>query len=59
MVGPTTLAQALRLCIFDTRRGQREGEEGDKILYFYPEYTPINEQLSLVGLSEGLIMFTR
>ncbi|GAA0162722.1 hypothetical protein LIER_39463 [Lithospermum erythrorhizon] len=49
----------MKLCIFDLRRGQNEGEEVEKILYFYPPDLPFSSQLSVVGLSEGLITFTR
>eukprot|EP00249_Psilotum_nudum_P023871 c29013_g2_i2 orf=3-830(-) len=48
----------LRLCIFDTRRGQEEGHELDKILFFFPAECPLPVQLSVIGLSEGLITFT-
>ncbi len=36
-----------------------EGQEHDKVLFFFPPYTPRNGQLSLVGLSEGLITFSK
>ncbi|KAH9616695.1 hypothetical protein KSS87_023823 [Heliosperma pusillum] len=49
----------VKLCVFDSRRGQREGEEVEKILYFYPPDLHLTEQLSVIGLSEGLITFTR
>eukprot|EP00897_Mesotaenium_endlicherianum_P007608 jgi/Mesen1/6876/ME000352S05931 len=45
MGGPSTVAQAARLCIFDSRRGQKEGEEADKLLAFFPSYTSLLEQL--------------
>lgn len=51
--------EALQLCIFDLRRGQQEGQELDKILFFYPLESPLSTQLSVIGLSEGLITFTR
>ncbi|WOH07564.1 hypothetical protein DCAR_0726996 [Daucus carota subsp. sativus] len=41
------------------RRGQHEGEELDKILFFYPADMLFSAQLSVIGLSEGLITFTR
>ncbi|KAJ1703126.1 hypothetical protein LUZ63_002905 [Rhynchospora breviuscula] len=49
----------LQLCVFDLRRGQQEGQELDKILFFYPTDFPFLTQLSLVGLCEGIITFTR
>ncbi|KAL8142079.1 LOW QUALITY PROTEIN: hypothetical protein V2J09_015111 [Rumex salicifolius] len=56
---PTTPNETVRICVFDLRRGQREGDELDKILFFYPADLPISDQLSVIGLSEGLITFTR
>ncbi|KAL8120689.1 vacuolar fusion protein CCZ1 homolog B-like isoform X2 [Apium graveolens] len=55
----TTASETLKFCIFDLRRGQHEGEELDKILFFYPADLPFSAQLSVIGLSEGLITFTR
>ncbi|XP_021860419.2 vacuolar fusion protein CCZ1 homolog B isoform X1 [Spinacia oleracea] len=55
----TISADAVKLCVFDLRRGQREGDEVEKILFFYPSEVPLTEQLSVIGLSEGLITFTR
>lgn len=49
----------MKLCIFDLRRGENEGQELEKILYFYPPDLSFSSQLSVVGLSEGLITFTR
>ncbi|EFJ22293.1 hypothetical protein SELMODRAFT_416490 [Selaginella moellendorffii] len=49
----------MQLCVFDSRRGQQEGHELDKVLFFYPLDCPLPSQLSLVGLSEGLITFSR
>lgn len=51
--------ESLRLCAFDLRRGQTEGQELDKILFFYPAELDLSTQLSVIGLSEGLITFTR
>ncbi|CAN8233601.1 unnamed protein product [Cochlearia groenlandica] len=51
--------ESLRLCVFDLRRGQNEGQELDKILFFYPPDLTLSTQLSVIGLSEGLITFTR
>ncbi|KAA8532456.1 hypothetical protein F0562_032489 [Nyssa sinensis] len=55
----TTVNEATKFCIFDLRRGQHEGQELDKILFFFPADLPFPTQLSVIGLSEGLITFTR
>ncbi|KAK8605292.1 hypothetical protein V6N13_102076 [Hibiscus sabdariffa] len=55
----TANEEGVQLCIFDLRRGQHEGQELDKILYFFPADLPLSTQLSVIGLSEGLITFTR
>ncbi|CAK7326837.1 unnamed protein product [Dovyalis caffra] len=52
-------SEGMQLCIFDLRRGQQEGQELDKILFFFPADLPFSNQLSVIGLSEGLITFTR
>ncbi|KAE8730050.1 F23A5.27 isoform 2 [Hibiscus syriacus] len=54
-----TASEGMQLCIFDLRRGQHEGQELDKILVFFPADLPFSNQLSVIGLSEGLITFTR
>ncbi|XP_047332060.1 vacuolar fusion protein CCZ1 homolog B-like isoform X2 [Impatiens glandulifera] len=54
-----TVTESTQICMFDLRRGQYEGQELDKILFFFPSDLPISTQLSVVGLSEGLITFTR
>ncbi|KAK7341104.1 hypothetical protein VNO80_24028 [Phaseolus coccineus] len=51
--------ESIQLCMFDLRRGQNEGQELDKILFFFPADLPFSKQLSVIGLSEGLITFTR
>lgn len=55
----TTVGEAIKFCIFDLKRGQHEGQELDKILFFFPTDLPFSAQLSVIGLSEGLITFTR
>ncbi|GAV58489.1 DUF1712 domain-containing protein [Cephalotus follicularis] len=55
----STSTEGVRFCIFDLRRGQHEGQELDKILFFFPADLPFSAQLSVIGLSEGLITFTR
>lgn len=52
-------SEGLQLCVFDMRRGQHEGQELDKILFFHPTSCPLTSQLSVIGLGEGLITFTR
>ncbi|XP_010459141.1 PREDICTED: vacuolar fusion protein CCZ1 homolog isoform X2 [Camelina sativa] len=59
MVSVSSANESLRLCVFDLRRGQTEGQELDKILFFYPADLDLSTQLSVIGLSEGLITFTR
>ncbi|KAK4596902.1 hypothetical protein RGQ29_014798 [Quercus rubra] len=59
MSAATTVAEGIKFCIFDLRRGQQEGQELDKILFFFPADLPFSAQLSVIGLSEGLITFTR
>ena len=54
-----TATETLKFCIFDLRRGQHEGEELDKILFFYPAEMLFSAQFSVIELSEGLITFTR
>ncbi|CAA6664771.1 unnamed protein product [Spirodela intermedia] len=55
----TIVNEGVQFCVFDLKRGQHEGEEVDKILYFFPFDCPYSVQLSVIGLSEGLITFTR
>ncbi|KAF6144706.1 hypothetical protein GIB67_006198 [Kingdonia uniflora] len=55
----TPVSETTQLCVFDLRRGQHEGQELDKILFFFPADCPFSKQLSVIGLSEGLITFTR
>ncbi|CAL5428060.1 unnamed protein product [Camellia sinensis] len=54
-----TVNETIKFSIFDLRRGQHEGLELDKILFFFPADLPFTAQLSVIGLSEGLITFTR
>ncbi|CAL5428066.1 unnamed protein product [Camellia sinensis] len=54
-----TVNETIKFSIFDLRRGQHEGQELDKILFFFPADLPFTAQLSVIGLSEGLITFTR
>lgn len=46
------------LCqVFDLRRGQREGDEADKILGFYPTHLDTNAQTGVVGFAEAANTF--
>ncbi|XP_050234530.1 vacuolar fusion protein CCZ1 homolog B-like isoform X2 [Mercurialis annua] len=59
LASANTASEGMQLCIFDLKRGQFEGQELDKILFFFPADLPFSAQLSVIGLSEGLITFTR
>ncbi len=47
-----------QLLVFDSRRGNNEGEEENKVLGFYPDSAPLRERVSLAGLLQGLHMFS-
>lgn len=47
----------LQLFVYDSRRGNCEGVEEEKILSFYPSSTPNDDQLVAVGLSQALSTF--
>ncbi|CAI7823550.1 unnamed protein product, partial [Closterium sp. NIES-54] len=57
--GGGAAGSAVRVCVFDSQRGKREGEEAEKLLFFFPPATPPSEQVALLGLWEGLLAFTR
>ncbi|XP_014214259.1 vacuolar fusion protein CCZ1 homolog [Copidosoma floridanum] len=44
--------------IFNSTYAKREGEEKNKILYYYPSKTDIDSQIKNIGLSEAIIKFT-
>lgn len=44
--------------MFDIRRGQREGDEADKILAFHPSAVNLNLQKGFVGFAEAAIAFS-
>jgi hypothetical protein len=48
----------VQLLVFDSRRGNREGEEIKKVLAFYPANTPTVEQITTAGLLHGLLLFS-
>lgn len=47
----------LCLTIFDTRRGQCEGEEHEKLLSFFPTTAPVHVRTSIVGLAQAVASF--
>eukprot|EP00850_Spirogloea_muscicola_P018681 SM000174S03336 [mRNA] locus=s174:39268:43355:- [translate_table: standard] len=56
---PAMLGGGNGLCVFDSRRGEREGEEADKVLLYFPEASLLPQQQATVGLCEALITFSR
>ncbi|XP_058794347.1 vacuolar fusion protein CCZ1 homolog [Phymastichus coffea] len=44
--------------IFNSNYAKKEGEEKNKILYYYPAKTDIDSQIRNIGLSEAIIKFT-
>ena len=48
----------LQLLVFDTRRGNQEGREEDKLLAFFPPGAPPMHQSGVAGLLQGLLLFT-
>ena len=46
-----------KLSVFNTSWGPREGEEEQKIVYFWPPETEINDQVKTVGLIEAVVRF--
>lgn len=48
----------LQLLVFDARRGNKEGQEDDKVLAWYPPGLPPTHQSGLAGLLHGLLLFT-
>lgn len=51
-------AQELQLLVFDTRRGNAEGVEEDKVLAAFPPGAPQAHASGLAGLLQGLLLFT-
>jgi len=56
-VGKNIGAQALHIFLFDDRRGDKEGQEADKVLGYYPASTPVDQQTSNVGLAQAILTF--
>lgn len=48
----------LQLLAFDTRRGNAEGQEQDKLLACFPPGLPPVQQSGLAGLLHGLLLFS-
>ena len=48
----------VQLLVFDSRRGNLEGQEIQKILAFHPAETPEVEQITTAGLLHGLLLFS-
>ena len=48
----------LQLLVFDSRRGNTEGREDDKVLAGFPSGLPLVQQSGLAGLLQGLLLFT-
>ena len=48
---------SLQICIFDDRRGDKEGQEADKILGYYPPGISNDSQASFVGLAQAATAF--
>jgi len=52
------MSQTISLVVFDARRGNEEGQGREKVLGFYPTSTPMDTQISLAGLLQGLLAFS-
>lgn len=50
-------ASTARVFVFDERLGAREGDEGEKVLAFFPSGTSANVMAGAVGLVEGVAGF--
>ena len=48
----------VKVFVFDTRRGKKEGEELDKLLAFYPPSATAEQQQASAGLAEALTGLT-
>ncbi|KAK9790937.1 hypothetical protein WJX73_002911 [Symbiochloris irregularis] len=47
-----------KLCLYDDRRGQVEGQEHEKILAFYPSTASLLSRTSLIGFAQAMKAFT-
>jgi len=52
-----TKSKLTQLFLFNSTWGPREGEEDQKVVFFWPEETEINTQVKSVGLIEAVIRF--
>lgn len=50
-------SRPLQICIFDARRGNKEGEEADKALGYYPSNTSNDSQAAVIGLAQAAVAF--
>eukprot|EP00281_Chroomonas_sp_CCMP1168_P000098 CAMPEP_0206272452 /NCGR_PEP_ID=MMETSP0047_2-20121206/34015_1 /ASSEMBLY_ACC=CAM_ASM_000192 /TAXON_ID=195065 /ORGANISM="Chroomonas mesostigmatica_cf, Strain CCMP1168" /LENGTH=417 /DNA_ID=CAMNT_0053701373 /DNA_START=16 /DNA_END=1266 /DNA_ORIENTATION=- len=57
--GTTITPSISKMFVFDTRLGPTEETEQEKILFYFPASTSISQQMSDVGLAEGIINFSR
>ena len=48
----------LQVCVFDARRGEKEGQELDKVLDFYPTSTANDAQMAVIGLAQAAQAFS-
>lgn len=46
------------ISVFDSRRGQHEGHEHEKVLGFFPTSAALPIRTSIVGLAQALTSFT-
>jgi hypothetical protein len=47
----------IALAVFDESLGQRDGQEADKLLAFFPQSTPVAARMSVVGLAQAVASF--
>ena len=52
-----TRPKLLKLFLFNSTWGPKEGEEDKKIVFFYPPETEENDQVKTVGLIEAVVRF--
>lgn len=50
----TAVSEAIQLCVFDSRRGQQEGQELDKILFSIQLIYPLQNNCILLASVKGL-----
>jgi len=57
MTGTGTKPRLAKLFMFNSNWGQKEGMESEKIIYFWPSETGLNEKNNNVGLVEAVVTF--